>query len=102
MGAAPEQLDLFADAEPDFDAFDAEVFEGDFSDTFPLEAGEWSGAIRRHVAYGWLASEADVAATHIIQIVTAARVGRADPQEPVAAYLGDILTKAVEHHGHHE
>jgi hypothetical protein len=96
MNAASEQLDLFAAIEPDFDFFDAEVFEANFSDTFPTEEGRGL----HHVEYGRLASEADVAATHIIQIVTAARVARADPQEPVAAYLRDAFAKIAERHDH--
>jgi hypothetical protein len=57
----------------------------------------------RNIEYGWLANEADVAARHIVEIVTAARVERADPQEPVAAYLRDVFAKIAEHTaGHHD
>jgi hypothetical protein len=53
------------------------------------------------IEYGWLASEADVAATHIIQIVTAAE--EPDRQERVAAYLRDAFAKVAEHTaGHHD
>ena len=91
MNAVPEQLELFAAAEPDFDFFDAEVFEDGFSNTFRWEM---EGEQRLHrIEYGWLASEADVAATHVVQLVTNARVDRADPQEPVAAYLRDASPK---------
>jgi hypothetical protein len=85
MSAAPEQLDLFTDTLIAIKPYRRRSHQ------------QGRSVIRRHVEYGWLASEADVAATHVVQLVTNARVKRADPQEPVAAYLRDAFAKVAEH-----
>lgn len=50
----------------------------------------------RQVAYGQIATEADIAATEIVQIIVSCRVARSDPQEPVAAYLRDAFSRIAE------
>jgi hypothetical protein len=53
-----------------------------------------------NIEYGWLASEADIAAGHIVEIITAVELP--DRQERVAAYLRDAFAKVAEHTaGHH-
>ena len=56
----------------------------------------WSST-RAQVEYGRLATEADVAATELIQIVTTCRVGlHDDPQPHVAEYLRNVLAQIAE------
>jgi hypothetical protein len=54
-----------------------------------------------NIEYGWLASEADIAARHIVEITSA--IESPDQQERVAAYLRDAFAKIAEHTaGHHD
>jgi hypothetical protein len=55
----------------------------------------WS--TRAQVEYGRLATEADIAATELIQIVTTCRVElHEDPQPHVAEYLRNVLAEIAE------